>query len=503
MASGEEEPSLPKWRKRIWPIHSYELKKFIPLLFMKFFISFTYGVLTTMKDAFVVTAKGSGAEVIPILKGWIVLPIALGATLLYSKLSNSFSRSTIFYSVIIFFMSFIFLYGFVLYPNIEALSPHQSADKLLEFVGQSNSHWVAIYRNWIQAIFFVTAELWGGVVIFLLFWGFVNHICNFNEAKRCYNLFIAGGDMAQMFTGPLVCYFTGKYVGEHFGLALQNLVCCIMFFGVMIMALHWLLTRKILKTDQRLYQPEKENQPLEVKTKLSLLDSLKFIAKSPYLRCIAIMVVAYGLTMNLTETTWKANLKFAFPETGAYQNFMAIISSSVGVCSFIITLFFSGMIIRRLGWHFSAQLPPIVIGITSILFLTIFLNPEWVSPLTSSLGISPLMLIVLFGAFQNVSTKIMKYAFFDATKEMSYIPLDQESKVKGKAAIDVIGARLGKSGAAWIQIILIQIAGTGSVLSVTHFLCPLIICTVIFWILSVRSLNQQFIKKQVQEPLPL
>ena len=61
MASGEEEPSLPKWRKRIWPIHSYELKKFIPLLFMKFFISFTYGVLTTMKDAFVVTAKGGGA----------------------------------------------------------------------------------------------------------------------------------------------------------------------------------------------------------------------------------------------------------------------------------------------------------------------------------------------------------------------------------------------------------------------------------------------------------
>ncbi len=486
MASGEVSP-LVRWRNRLWPIHAYELKKVLPLLFMKFFISFTYGVLTTMKDAFVVTAKGSGAEVIPVLKGWIVLPIALGATLLYSKLSNVFRRSVLFYGIILFFMSFVALYGFVLYPNLDALSPHESADWLLSKLGPENAHWVAIYRNWIPSIFFVTAELWGSIVIFLLFWGFVSQICNFNEAKRCYNLFIAGGDLAQMFTGPLVCYFTGKYIAAQFSLALQSLVCFVLFFGFMIMALHFLLTRRVLK-DKRLYQPEQET--LDQKTKLSLLDSIKFIIRSPYLRYIAVMVVAYGLVINLTEVTWKANLKLVHPETGAYQGFMAQVSSSVGICSFIITLFFSGIIIRKLGWHFCAQLPPIVIGATSLTFLTLFLNQQW-------LGSSPLLLIVLFGAFQNVSTKVMKYAFFDATKEMSFIPLDQESKVKGKAAIDVVGSRLGKSGAAWIQIVLIQIAGTGSVLSITHFLLPLIGFTVLFWILSVRQLNKQFNAKKL------
>lgn len=493
--TGESSPT-PGWRERLWPIRAYELKKILPLLFMKFFISFTYGVLTSMKDAFVVTAKGSGAEVIPVLKGWIVLPVALGATILYSKLSNTFRRSVLFYGIIIFFMAFIFCYGFFLYPNIDALSPHQSADWLLQKLGAQNSHWVAIYRNWVQTLFFVIAELWGSIVIFLLFWGFVNHICNFNEAKRCYNLFIAGGDMAQMFTGPLVCYFTGKFVGEHFHLALKNLVLIVLVFGVMIMLLHYLLTRKILKNDERLYQPEFKSQPIELKTKLSLFESLKFIAKSPYLRAIAIMVVAYGLTMNLTEVTWKANLKLAYPETGAYQSVMATVSSSVGVCSFIITLFFSGLFIRTTGWHASAQLPPIVIGTTSLLFLLFYLNPAWLYPFTA-LGFSPLMLIVIFGAFQNVSTKIMKYAFFDSTKEMAYIPLDMESKVKGKAAIDVVGSRLGKSGAAWIQIVLIQFAGTGSVLSITHMLVPIVACTVLFWILSVRSLNKQFIQRSL------
>lgn len=497
MASFGEPSPFARWLKRLWPIQAYELKKILPLLFMKFFISFTYGVLTTMKDAFIVTAKGSGAEVIPILKGWIVLPVALGATLLYSKLSNVLKRSTLFYGIIAFFMSFIALYGFVLYPNMEALSPNASADWLVDQLGQHNKHWVAIYRNWIPSLFFVIAELWGGIVIFLLFWGFVNHICNFGEAKRCYNMFIAGGDLAQMFTGPLVCYFTGKYISQSFDLALQGLVYCVLFFGLMISLLYYIITKIILKNDPRLYQPEVKEQCLETKTKLSLLESVKYIIKSPYLRWIAVMVIAYGLTMNLTELTWKANLKQAFPTTGEYQGFMAHVSSGVGVCSFIITLFFGGYIIRSLGWRFCAQLPPIIIGITSLTFLILFLNPDWLKPLSNLFGVSPLLMIVLFGAFQNISTKVMKYAFFDSTKEMAYIPLDMESKVKGKAAIDVVGSRLGKSGASWIQIVLIQIGGTGSVLSITHTLIPIIASTIIFWIFAVRSLNKEFENKNL------
>jgi len=482
-------PFLVRLREKIWPIQSYELKKIFPLLLMKFFISLIYGILTAMKDGFVVTAKGSGAEIIPILKGWIVLPIAMGAILVYSKLSNIFRRSTLFYGIMTFFLLFFAAYGFLLYPNLNPLSPHSSADWLLDLVGANNSHWIAIYRNWIQSLFFVMTELWGQIAIFLLFWGFVNHICNFNEAKRCYNLFIVGGDIAQMLTGVIVCYFTGKYIGNQFQTALQSLTCIILFSGVMIMALHWQLTHRILRNDQRLYQPEHFTQPLELKTKLSLMDSLKFIARSKYLRCIAVMVVAYGLAINLTEVTWKANLKLAYPETGAYQAFMGTISSSVGVCSFLITLFLSGVMLRILGWHFCAQLPPIIIGSTSLLFLVLFMNPQWLGP-------TPLTWIVLFGAFQNISAKVMKYALFDPSKEMAYIPLDQESKVKGKAAIDVVGSRLGKSGAAWIQILLIQLAGTGSVLSITHYLLPLIGCTVIFWIISVRSLNRQLSLKK-------
>ena len=80
--------SLSSIKEKIWPIQRFELQKLLPLILMKFFISLVYAVLTCMKDTLVVTAEGSGAEIIPVLKGWVVLPVAIIATLIYSKLSK-------------------------------------------------------------------------------------------------------------------------------------------------------------------------------------------------------------------------------------------------------------------------------------------------------------------------------------------------------------------------------------------------------------------------------
>jgi len=488
------EQSFGKWRRRLWPIERYEHKKLIPLLFIKFFISFIYGILYSMKDTFIVTGKGSGAEVIPVLKGWIVLPVALLVTLLYSKLSNHFKRSTLFYGIISCFLIFFLVYSFILYPQKDLLSPHHTADLLIANYGAEYSHWVAIFRNWMQTIFFVVAELWAPLVIFMLFWGFCNQINVIGDAKRYYTLFIAAGDLAALCTGPLVGYYAHKYAHTHFLFTIQSLSLCITFFGLVVMALHWWVTKYVL-TDPKLHNPETIRSQEKTKTKLSLFQGLKLIASSKYLRNIAIMVLGYGLAINLVEVSWKANLKLQFPNASDYQAFMGMVTSIVGAVSLFTAFFLGGGIIRFFGWHFSAQITPIVVGVTGILFFLLLQTQHIIEPLTAMFGISPLLLIVIFGTVQNISSKVVKYSFFDPTKEMSYIPLDQESKVKGKAAIDVVGSRLGKSGSAWIQLALIQMVGTGSVLSISHFLLPFMTITVFFWITSIKSLNKQFLEK--------
>jgi AAA family ATP:ADP antiporter len=106
-----------------------------------------------------------------------------------------------------------------------------------------------------------------------------------------------------------------------------------------------------------------------------------------------------------------------------------------------------------------------MIGVTGLAFFALTIFGNFFAPLTAMLGLTPLMMAVFVGAAQNILSKSSKYSLFDPCKEMAYIPLDRESKTKGKAAIDVIGNPLGKSGGALIQQILIF--GVGSLAAAT------------------------------------
>ncbi len=79
-----QEPQFSKFRALFWPIHRYELKKFLPMGFMLFCALFNYTIVRDIKDALVV--KAAGAETISFIKFWAVLPLAVFFVLVYTKL---------------------------------------------------------------------------------------------------------------------------------------------------------------------------------------------------------------------------------------------------------------------------------------------------------------------------------------------------------------------------------------------------------------------------------
>ena len=73
---------------------------------------------------------------------------------------------------------------------------------------------------------------------------------------------------------------------------------------------------------------------------------------------------------------------------------------------------------------------------------------------------------------------------------MSFIPLSAECKLKGKAAIDGVGSRLGKSGGSVIHQFLLMIFGTVS--ASTPYVAGIMLIVIFAWISSTFSLGKQF-----------
>jgi len=86
-------------------------------MFLIFFlICFNYNILRATKDSLVVTAPASGAEALPFLKVWAILPAALLFTFIFTRLSNWLSRERVFYTLMSIFLGFFFCFTFFLFP---------------------------------------------------------------------------------------------------------------------------------------------------------------------------------------------------------------------------------------------------------------------------------------------------------------------------------------------------------------------------------------------------
>jgi AAA family ATP:ADP antiporter len=224
---------------------------------------------------------------------------------------------------------------------------------------------------------------------------------------------------------------------------------------------------------------------------MSMGESFKYLLSSKYIACLAILVIGYGIAINLVEVTWKAQLKLQYTNANDYSKFMGLFSTATGAVTIFMMLFGGGNIIRRFGWTFAALITPVVLLATGAGFFSFVMFKQYLTGFIAMLGTTPLMMAVIFGTVQNIMSKSAKYSLFDPTKEMAYIPLDQEAKVKGKAAIDVVGARLGKSGGSLVQQGLLVLAG-GSMANITPYVAGLLFIIIFAWIWATRTLGQEF-----------
>ncbi len=402
----------------------------------------------------------------------------------------------------------IIFFGFfaaILYPLRESLQPTEFCNWLQATLPNGFMGLIAILRHWTFSLFYIMSELWGSVCLSLLFWGFANDITRVSESKRFYNLFGLGANFSLYFAGTFIIWASNMRRSavdaiDPWQTSLNWLMGMVVISGFAILAIYWWINRYVL-TDSRFYDQTAQKALKKDKPKLSLGQSLKYLVTSRYMGLIAILVIAYGVSINLVEVTWKSQLKLQYPNPNDYSAFMGNFSRVTGVATILMMFFVTGNVVRKLGWKIAALVTPVVLMITGAGFFSFMLFGRETEGFVAALGTTPLMLAVIFGMAQNIMSKSAKYSLFDPTKEMAYIPLDQEQKVKGKAAVDVVGARLGKSGGSLIQQMLIL--GLGSIGAMTPYVGIILFVVISAWILAVIALDKRFkaaiVKKESEE----
>ncbi len=491
--SDTKAPEFSTLRGIFWPIHNYELKKFIPLALIMFCILFNYTILRDTKDTLVVNA--GGAAVIPFLKGIAVTLAAIGFVIIYAKLSNSLSREKLFYTIVSPFIVFFGVFGFVIYPMADWLHPAKETVAAMHAATPALSGFIDMYAYWSYSVFYVFSEIWGSAILALAFWEFANHVVRFSESKRFYGLFAVIANFALVASGGVV-YFCSESIKNYlpadvdaWRVSMYLLMAAVVIMGLLCMYIYRWMTINVL-TDKRFYDPEEAAGPKKKKQKPSLGESFKIIIKSPELALIATLIMAYGVTINLVEVQFKEQLKLYYAgDKGGYNGFMGLFSMTTGFITILFGYLIGSNIIRKFSWFSAAIITPAIILLGGGLFFIFTCAKSIAEPLIAMMNSNAVQLATLLGAGVVIISKSVKYTLFDPTKEMAYIPLDPELKSKGKAAVDVIGGRAGKAGGGYVQMGLLMAFATKDVVAIAPyaFLTFAVVC--IAWLYAVKALS--------------
>lgn len=485
--------------KSVFPVYPRERHLFGLLLALFSLISFNYSLLRTSKDVFVLSRGGS--EILSALKLYFVFPCAVLYTSYYVWLCNHFRRKAVFVLALMPFLIFFGLFITVLYPWAQYWQYSEIYTDLEQFLSPSVIHAMrsvlSCFEFWPFTLYYVMAELWGSVALGMLFWGLSNSIVTLDQSKRFYALLGIGANIGLVASGPyieLLAYLSA----QSYDWVVAGVIVTFMLSFALILKFHADLYRgplKDLNLPEYLAQPKLRGS--------SWFESVKILCSSRHLLLIAMLVICYGLCINMVEIVWKTQvLKYFYENRGglgpdtAMQRFFSNTNAVTGLFSVLLILFVSRQSEKHYGWTFTALLTPLFLLIFAIIFYVTSLLLQHESSSLKGFIHDPLLFIILVGAMQNIFSKAAKYSLFDPTKEKAYFSLTAEQRSKGKSAVDIMGARFGKAGGAFVQQMMIIMWGSLSAGSNTLSSLVIIVCG--GWVMSVFLLGRSVESYQSQ-----
>jgi AAA family ATP:ADP antiporter len=479
-----------KFKNGFWSIKPSEYRHFFYMSALMFCVLFNQSVLRILKDSILIAEVS--AEITNFAKVYCVTPMATIFFVVYSKMVNKLSFLEVFSYLICFFLAFFIIFAWLIYPNVHLWHLDSESMQALATLYPHFKWYIALGENWSYVVFYVLAELWPNIFYVLLFWQLANQITTTEQAKRFYIRFSLFGNSSVILVGLIMMTLSSEqsFIHKYFDQTHAKIV--LVQSSIILVSIFSLLSILFVKL---IYQEVVIKPSLDAsssKPVLSFYESFRYIFSSKYLWLLLICSASFGLTMNLVESVWKAKIKELYGTVNQYAEFNSLYIMWTGVAVMLMTII-GNKIMKHQSWFVAAVITPVIIMTTgSMFFILIVFEGQMISMVDKILFTSPLVLAVSIGAIQNIIVKGTKYSIWDTSREMLYIPLDNELKTKGKAAVDVISSKIGKSSSGLVQSVLFTIFPAATAISIAPFMMIIFVVACIFWIYAVRIIYHEY-----------
>ncbi len=467
----------------------YGFKKFLPAIAIQFCLAFSFIILQDLKVA--VAIQHGGQKLLETVQTWAGIPMSIILVYLYIGVTNRYERRKHLGIFILPIVAYFLIYGFYFYTHPASLHINTARMIALQTMYPGFDKLILMYGYWSTSLFYILSDVWAGFIVGVLYWQYMNDTTTIKQAKTFYpalGLFVSFG-MVLSKTVTLTVQGSSLYANN----AIQLFVSFVAFAGISAVVIHYFICKNVISKDKH------PTNVQNVKLTMTTFKYFGHIFTSKYLGLIALSVFAFGSILHLL-TILHQTYSYNMQELGKLNpesytmlvNKITIISTSFGFLFSVGAMILSIYLLKNHGWFKAALVTPIMTILTAFVLMYVTYDESL------SKEFSPVSYGLVFVLMMMV--KQIKSFFFKPIKEMAYIPLKQEMKVKGKAFIDLFVERFAFVFGSMVFAVSNFINPVGyNIESIIYKVALLIIILSLVYLVAIWALAPKFEAAEIQE----
>jgi AAA family ATP:ADP antiporter len=277
---------------------------------------------------------------------------------------------------------------------------------------------------WVSVAFYIAGAILG-VLLISQFWTLANLVYDPRQAKRLFG-FIGGGAPLGGIAGNALAVAAPWMLGDAIHLLLP--AAALMFLCAFVVSV--VIGRESVRPDSTLAAKEEKG--------VSLSEAFELLSSSRHLQIIALVIAFASIGAAIIEQ--QLNMAAAAEKGASNDNaitaFLATVGLWMSTIGFVIQVWLTSKIHRYLGIGFALMVLPVSLGSTGVIML---LNGALWAP-----------------ALARILDQSLRYTVDKTTREILFLPLPGDIKLKAKSFVDVTVDRAAKAGGALLLLVLVK-----------------------------------------------